>query len=174
MPIDVPGTDLPDLSRADEVLHARFGRNFDEGDNAGDTKTAPGDITPGQDIELLGMVVKETVAPEEDEATSNGASDLSPVATQVSTRSEYTTLGGDDEIPAGVMAQLEADGAPATANGLFIATDRMHWISPDRLEIASTTDIDEGTSIEVHYELQSVPDGDMQVRTTIWMFVREL
>lgn len=183
-----PGLPASDIRQADEVLHMRNGATFDEADTAGDELVGGDDITPGQDVTILGMIVDIQANGEETQDVGNatGQNTLASagrVLQQIGTRTEFAEKAADDEIPAGVMFHDSLSVVPPTffedetnqVGGIGGGTGFVERIglTQDAIRVLSTVDIDEGTSIQTFYRLESVPGGGIQVFTDVYLFVQE-
>lgn len=173
--------------RSDEVLRQSGGGAFDEADAAGTTQDLVMPITPGDDIHINVAVLTVTMIGEQ-----TGGGTINPSGqfrepgeynVQISTRNNYTVVGGDDELPAGVLFDTqqevqnpfafedETNGTGGLASSYashetYVATDAM-------LDVLSTPDIDEGTTIAGFAQVQAVPTDTIQIVSTLWLWISE-
>lgn len=178
---------VPASGDYDEVLVLSDGTTFDETATGGDTVAGGATLTAGKDYQVHSIRTRLLAAGEEFEQTSDTGpipvhADLGVFWNQLSIRNSYAERGSDNEIPSGVAYdeishvqvsghyQDKTNGVAGSFDGLD--TDRVFVTDVAAMPTWSGS-LEEGTEMSMHWKVEGITDGEVQLYATNYLFVTE-
>lgn len=172
----------------DEILVLKDGATFDETSTMEEQVTGAATLTAGRDYKVHGVRADLIAVPETYEQTSESApgavtSSVAQVRNQLSIRSAFAGLGGDNEVPSGVAFDETSfvsvhgnwkDNTNGNA-GSFPGYSERNAIAfaVDDIPTWSGT-LEEGTDMKMHWQLDSLPNGQIQLYAENYLFAETL